>query len=131
MPGHREPIDFVHLARQSGGDQSLEEELLGLFFDQCSRQLQQLADSARPLSARADAAHTLKGAALAVGAFDVADAASEAETALLQGLNADLMALEAAGAAARGIIARIMGKSHSSAHSPAHSSPLQFASLVS
>ncbi len=127
MPGFREPIDFVHLSRQSGGDQGLEEELLALFADQCARQLMHLADCARPISARADAAHTLKGAALAVGAWAVADAAAEAESALIQGLNADLMALDAAGAAARGTIARILGSG-----APArHSSPLHFASLVS
>ena len=32
-------IDLVHLARQTGGDQELERELLALFSQQCVRHL--------------------------------------------------------------------------------------------
>lgn len=87
-------IDLVHLARQTGGDDALEQELLALFADQCERQLaaiQQAVD--RP--GCADAAHTLKGAARAVGAWSVAQAAESIEHALSAsappgGLPADL-----------------------------------------
>jgi HPt (histidine-containing phosphotransfer) domain-containing protein len=77
----RRAIDLVHLARQTGGDEALERELLALFAEQCQRQItiiHELGDCLR----RADAAHTLKGAALAVGAWSVAEAATAVENSL-------------------------------------------------
>jgi HPt (histidine-containing phosphotransfer) domain-containing protein len=74
------PIDLVHLARQSGGDAALEHELLALFADQCVRHLATIR-SAQSRSG-AEAAHTLKGAARAIGAWGVADAAEKVEHAL-------------------------------------------------
>ena len=85
MPSSQYPIDFVHLARQSGGDEALEAELLALFADQCVKQLSRMADHSRETSQRRDAAHTLKGAARAVGAWAVADAADEIEASLQRG----------------------------------------------
>ncbi len=74
------PIDLVHLARQCGGDQDLEQELLALFADQCVKHLMVI----RSANARigSDAAHTLKGAARAIGAWQVAEAAQKVEEAL-------------------------------------------------
>jgi HPt (histidine-containing phosphotransfer) domain-containing protein len=72
------PIDLVHLSRQTAGDRDLERELLALFADQCVRQLQTILDAAS-IDLRRDAAHTLKGAARAVGAWDVATAAEVIE----------------------------------------------------
>ncbi len=73
-------IDLVHLARQTGGDRDLEHELLALFADQCVKHLNTIRHAAAPDGC--DAAHTLKGAARAVGAWAVADAAEKVEQAL-------------------------------------------------
>lgn len=77
------PIDMVYLARQCGGDESLESELLALFADQCVKHL----DAIRAFegSRACDAAHTLKGAARAIGAWQVADAAEKVESSLRAG----------------------------------------------
>ncbi|WP_306119365.1 MULTISPECIES: Hpt domain-containing protein [unclassified Roseitalea] len=74
------PVDLAQLARQTGGDRGLEEEVLRLF-------LRQSAAIARTVRGQADAesrrrnAHTLKGAARAVGARKVAERASALEHA--------------------------------------------------
>ena len=74
-------LDLVHLARQTFGDRELERELLGLFEAQCRRLLPVLARAAG-FEDRAHAAHTLKGAARAVGAWRVAAVADEFERVL-------------------------------------------------
>lgn len=81
MPGTA-PIDLVHLARQTGGDNELEQELLALFADQCVKHLATI----RRANAKcgSDAAHTLKGAARAIGAWNVAAAADRVEQSLTQ-----------------------------------------------
>ncbi|MCD7109856.1 Hpt domain-containing protein [Rhizobium sp. DKSPLA3] len=79
--GHRHsrgrPIDLVHLANQTMGDKALEIEVLQIFARQ-SRQIvkELLADE---VEVRKAAAHRLKGAALAVGAFTVAHVAASVE----------------------------------------------------
>jgi HPt (histidine-containing phosphotransfer) domain-containing protein len=73
------PIDLDHLRRMTLGDAALEREVLTMFSAQADRILTALAD----LPAQAgQLAHTLKGAARAVGAFVVADAAAALEAAL-------------------------------------------------
>ena len=79
LSGHG-PIDMVYLARQSGGDHELEQELLALFADQCVRHLATIRQAGT--EAGCDAAHTLKGAARAIGAWQVADAAEKLERSL-------------------------------------------------
>ncbi len=74
-------IDLAHLARQTGGDHELERELLALFSQQCARHLRTIHAAADP-QARIDAAHTLRGAASAVGAWQVAEAAGVIEQQL-------------------------------------------------
>ena len=80
-------LDLVHLSRQTLGDSALEAELLRLF----DRQAQQFGDRLRAPAPNETAkdearlAHTLKGSALAVGAFAVAGAAQAFEEALLAG----------------------------------------------
>lgn len=78
MQAHSRPVDLVHLARQTGGDRSLEEEVLQLFLRQAasiSRQMKSNGDSEHIKQA----AHNIKGAARAVGAFDVAACADALE----------------------------------------------------
>lgn len=72
-------IDLEHLGRMTGGDRQLERELFGLFDRQASTLLERMR-AADPASVAA-LAHTLKGSALGVGAFAVAEAASAAEAA--------------------------------------------------
>jgi HPt (histidine-containing phosphotransfer) domain-containing protein len=76
-------LDLVHLSRQTGGDAELEQELLTLFADQCARQLVTIREAANRQS-RCDAAHTLKGAAFAIGAWEVGEAAAAIESALVE-----------------------------------------------
>jgi len=73
-------LDLVHLARQTFGDRDLEREVLALFEAQCRRLLPVLAGAGE--RERGDAAHTLKGAARAVGAWRLAAVVDEFETAL-------------------------------------------------
>ncbi len=106
------PIDLVHLARQTDGDESLEAELLAMF----DRQAEKLAERVKlvdlPRRARGDIAHRLRGSALAIGAFAVARAAEAVEAAF--GADGDepaaeIAALGATVAQARVAIARLTG----------------------
>ena len=76
-PSHSRPIDLVHLAAQTAGDKNLEADVLQLFAKQARTSLQELA-GADPKGVKA-AAHRLRGAASAVGAFTVAKLAGELE----------------------------------------------------
>jgi HPt (histidine-containing phosphotransfer) domain-containing protein len=76
------PIDIEHLHRMTLGDASLEREVLAMFSAQAASLIGSL--SALPTDAGA-LAHTLKGAALAIGAFGVADAAGDLEALIQQG----------------------------------------------
>ena len=89
------PIDFAHLQRMTLGNDSLEREVLGMFSAQSSRLLEALASLPADSAALA---HTLKGSALAIGAFAVADAAADLETQIrIDGdTTAALVELEAA-----------------------------------
>jgi HPt (histidine-containing phosphotransfer) domain-containing protein len=93
-----EPVlDPIHLARQTFDDRDLGRDLLRLLDEQCGRLLPAIAN-AGPARARADAAHTLKGAARAVGAWRLAAAADRFEAALDggNGLDGRLADLDAA-----------------------------------
>lgn len=102
-------IDLVHLARQTGGDVELERELLTLFAQQCARHLRAIHGGDTDI--RRDAAHTLKGAARAIGAWQVAEAADRIEQQLGQAGAAPredaLDALTLAAAEARAVISRL------------------------
>lgn len=84
LPLHQRPIDMEHLSRQALGDEALGHEILLLF-----------ADSLGVYHARLDAAttredllmqlHTIKGAAMGVGAWALADLARLAESELRAG----------------------------------------------
>lgn len=71
-------FDAAHLARYTGGDAALRDELLALMCDQARRCLGIMDGPSDPASWRA-ACHTLKGAARGVGAFALADVCDEAE----------------------------------------------------
>jgi HPt (histidine-containing phosphotransfer) domain-containing protein len=74
-------LDLPHLARQTFGDRTLEREVLALFEQQCMRLLPIIAGQGERVE-RADAAHTLNGAARAVGAWRLASLAEALERAL-------------------------------------------------
>lgn len=72
------PIDLTHLRRYTLGDRQLEVEVLGLFAGELPNTLARLKAAETEHEWRI-AAHTLKGSARAVGAWEVAGAAQEAE----------------------------------------------------
>jgi HPt (histidine-containing phosphotransfer) domain-containing protein len=71
------PLDLVHLARHTLGDRDLETEVLRLFATQ-SRTLLARLESLEG-EERQRVAHTLKGSARAIGAWEVAKAAEDLE----------------------------------------------------
>ena len=74
-------VDLTHLARYTGGDEAINAEVLRLFDTQTSEivgRLQAILD-ARDARSWKEATHALKGAALGIGAFNLADAAAFAE----------------------------------------------------
>lgn len=103
------PIDTAHLSRQTGGDHALERELLTLFAQQCATLLRTIHGNA-DTQARLDAAHSLKGAARAVGAWQVSEAAEQIEQSLAGAdphrVEAAMDALTLAAAEARAVICR-------------------------
>jgi HPt (histidine-containing phosphotransfer) domain-containing protein len=72
------PVDLTYLRRFTFGNVELEREVLGLFADQAPQYLSHLR-TARSTKAWGDAAHTIKGSARAVGAWQLARAAEAAE----------------------------------------------------
>ena len=79
VPSTNRPLDLVHLARQTGGDRTLENEILQLFRQQiglCAAQLKMTSGRERKLIA-----HTIKGSARAVGAFGLSRIAAQIEDA--------------------------------------------------
>lgn len=99
------PVDLVHLSRQSLGDRSLEREILSLFKSQSVLYLERLSN-ANSSDERKLAAHTILGSARGIGAWTVAHEAKsiEANTAHLE----DLALLRAAVEEANAYIAEIL-----------------------
>lgn len=75
--GQSKPIDLVHLGAQTQGDEALENEVLGIFENQSKLYMKMMTCS--DSSTRIRAAHSLKGAARGIGAFDLAMVAESAE----------------------------------------------------
>jgi len=75
------PVDLVHLAQYTGGDVRLNAELLEMFVQQCGTVVERLQSLLDTPDTRlwAESAHSLKGAAAGIGAFDVAESAGCAE----------------------------------------------------
>ena len=80
-PATEEPIDLVHLARYTGGDRDINCEVFRLFSDHCAQSLRSLRTSLNAADGKGwcDTAHALKGAALGIGAFALAERAEVAE----------------------------------------------------
>jgi HPt (histidine-containing phosphotransfer) domain-containing protein len=76
-PWRSRPVDLAHLARQTMGDRSLEQEVLALFVQQALSVRDRIVDA--DIKDRLLLAHGLKGSARGVGAFAIADCATEIE----------------------------------------------------
>lgn len=77
----QKPVDLAHLARYTGGEAALDAEVLGMFVRQAAdtlMRLEALLDVRDPKAWR-EAVHALKGAAMGIGAFPLAEAAASAE----------------------------------------------------
>jgi HPt (histidine-containing phosphotransfer) domain-containing protein len=83
-PEIRGPIDLDFLARQTLGDEGLEQEVLRL-FDQMSHAYFERLETSTNVSDLLRNLHTLRGAAAGVGAFALAELARVAETELREG----------------------------------------------
>jgi HPt (histidine-containing phosphotransfer) domain-containing protein len=86
-------IDFDHLDQYTLGDADLQGELLRLFSMQLENQLSELA-ACTSAGAWKQASHTLKGAARAVGVWEIADVAERLEAAGYDGGAGDVRDLE-------------------------------------
>src|ERR1700733_6014253 len=73
-------IDLEHLARYTGGEKTLNAEILKLFDGQVSEMVGQLRSviAARDARRWKEITHTIKGAARGVGAFSFGEAAAAA-----------------------------------------------------
>ena len=78
-------LDRAYLAQQTFDDAALARELLDLFAGQCRRLLPGIVDRSLADPERADLAHTLKGAALGIGALRIARLSAAIEDALRAG----------------------------------------------
>ena len=107
-------IDTEHLRRMTLGDSALEREVLAMFLGQTMRLISNLA--AQPAQGSA-LTHTIKGSARAIGAFQVAAAASALEAVFLKGDDPSqaLAELDGAVVEARGSIEAILARSRASA----------------
>jgi HPt (histidine-containing phosphotransfer) domain-containing protein len=76
-PSKERPVDLVHLAKQTMGDKLLEVEVLQMFARQARACLSDIGSG--DVQKVQAGAHRLKGAAGAVGAFKVAEAAAAFE----------------------------------------------------
>jgi HPt (histidine-containing phosphotransfer) domain-containing protein len=102
------PIDLVHLARMTLGDRGLEREVLALFDRQATILVSRMRAS--PAAGVTSVAHTLKGSARGVGAWQVAAAAEAVEVAAAgEGdLSAAISRLATVAEEARAVIAELL-----------------------
>ena len=73
-------VDFAYLEGYAAGDQAVVDEVLALFREQAELWMR-LLDPAAPGQGWRDAAHTLKGSALGIGAGALSVVCAQAETA--------------------------------------------------
>jgi hypothetical protein len=86
--GRRLPLDRVHLAKQSLGDQGIEQEILRLFGLMVRACLERVVTSTNPEALGAEL-HAMRLAAGGVGAWPLARRAGEAEDAIAAGKPVD------------------------------------------
>lgn len=88
-------VDLAHLARYTGGDRSLNAEVLRLFMHQSAELMGQLQRVIETHDAKTwrHITHSIKGAARGIGAFELADVAAEAEPLDLARQRAEALAL--------------------------------------
>ncbi len=74
-------IDLEHLARYTGGEKDLNGEILRLFDGQVTDMVAELNAllASRDSKRWREVAHTIKGAARGIGAFEMGEAAARAE----------------------------------------------------
>jgi len=77
----RQPVDLEHLSLYTGGAADINAEVLELFVRQCAQALVRLHNliEARDTKNWRDTLHTLRGSALGVGAFSLAENLAMAE----------------------------------------------------
>ena len=75
---HVKPVDLKHLRRYTLGDKGLEREVMQLFLAQIPKTIGALRDAVDEHEWRI-AAHTIKGSARAIGAWQIARLAEQAE----------------------------------------------------
>jgi HPt (histidine-containing phosphotransfer) domain-containing protein len=102
------PIDFEHLFRMTLGDHALEREVLQLFDRQSGMLMERIVASEPAVIAAF--AHTLKGSARGIGAWQVARSADVLESAALAGkaLEADIHTLALSVREARTVISELL-----------------------
>ena len=76
--GTDKPVDLVHLSTQTLGDRELETQVLSVFASQAGIYVKTWK-AAEGAEARRRAAHSLKGAAKGIGAWNLAEIAERAE----------------------------------------------------
>ena len=101
-------IDLQHLSRQTQGNQSLEREVLDLFLRQSKLQIERLKAEESEKDKR-EVAHAIHGAALAIGAFEIARIAAELESGKRHS-EADIAVLAAALDKARAFIVAYLAR---------------------
>lgn len=74
----KRPVDLVHLARHTLGNRDLEREVLQIFVRQSAIYLDRIR-SAKSGPEQQMAAHTIKGSARGIGAWEVAECADVLE----------------------------------------------------
>jgi HPt (histidine-containing phosphotransfer) domain-containing protein len=74
-------VDLDHLARYTGGDKTINAEVMRLFDSQAGELVARLNTilEARDAKSWKEVAHTLKGAARGIGAFEMGEAAARCE----------------------------------------------------
>jgi HPt (histidine-containing phosphotransfer) domain-containing protein len=91
----RHPVDLEHLAQYTGGEADINAEVLEMFVHQCAQALIRLHAliEARDTRTWHEVLHTLKGSALGIGAFPLAE-----ELATAEAINPELAPARAASA---------------------------------
>ncbi len=74
----KRPVDLVHLSHHTLGNRNLEREILGLFHRQSALYLERMT-AAKSADAWREAAHTIKGSARGIGAWEIVRFAEQAE----------------------------------------------------